>query len=103
MNTKLNSLSERYLTALRAHLEQGQTGRQAGLQLQYNRWSDGFGYMDEPVNSSFGEFVRLKETQQRWYLSDEHLSLSEGILPDEIKNKRWKPMATLQRPMARCP
>ena len=66
--------------------------RQAGLQLQYNRWSDSMGYMDEPVNASFSEFVRQKETQQKWYLTDEHLSLSEGILPDEIKNKRWKPI-----------
>jgi hypothetical protein len=66
--------------------------RQASLQLQYNRWSDGFGYMDEAMNQSFGEFVRAKETQQRWLLSDEHLCLSEGILPDEIKNKRWKPI-----------
>jgi hypothetical protein len=66
--------------------------RQAALQLQFNRWSDSFGFMDEPVNSSFGELVRLKETQQKWYISDEHLSLSEGILPDEIKNKRWKPI-----------
>jgi hypothetical protein len=66
--------------------------RQAALQLQFNRWSDSFGFMDEPVNSSFSEFVRLKETQQKWYISDEHLCLSEGILPDEIKNKRWKPI-----------
>ena len=66
--------------------------RQASLQLQYNRWSDAFGYMDEPANQAFGEFVRLKETQQRWYISDEHLCLSEGILPDEIKSKRWKPI-----------
>ena len=36
--------------------------------------------------------MRLKETQQKWYITDEHLSLSEGILPDEIKNKRWKPI-----------
>lgn len=66
--------------------------RQASLQLQFNRWSDGFGYMDEAVNQSFGEFVRAKETQQRWYLTDEHFCLSEGVLPDEVKNKRWKPI-----------
>src|SRR5262249_15842338 len=27
-----------------------------------------------------------------WYLTDEHLVLSEGILPDDTKNKRWKPI-----------
>jgi Tubulin like len=68
--------------------------RQAALQLQYNRWSDSFGYIEEPVNQSFGEFVKQKETLQRWHITDEHLSLSEGILPDEIKNKRWKPVGT---------
>jgi len=66
--------------------------KQAALQLQFNRWSDAFGYIEEPVNSSFSEFVKAKETQQKWYITDEHLTLSEGILPDEIKNKRWKPI-----------
>jgi len=66
--------------------------RQAALQLQFNHWTDSVGYSEDPVNQSFNEFVRLKETLQRWYLTDEHLTLSEGILPDEIKNKRWKPI-----------
>lgn len=66
--------------------------RQAALQLMFNRWSDDFGYTEEPVNQSFNEYVRLKETQERWYLTDERLQLSEGILPDEMKNKRWKPV-----------
>jgi Tubulin like len=68
--------------------------RQAALQLQYNRWSDSFGYIEEPVNQSFSEFVKQKETLQRWYLTDDHLMLSDGILPDEVKNKRWKPIST---------
>jgi hypothetical protein len=66
--------------------------RQAALQLMFNRWSDDFGYTEEPVNQSFNEYVRLKETQERWHITDEKLQLSEGILPDEMKNKRWKPI-----------
>ncbi|HTC95775.1 MAG TPA: tubulin-like doman-containing protein [Terriglobales bacterium] len=66
--------------------------RQAILQFQFNRWSDAQGYCEDRGNRSFSDFVRLKETQQKWYLTDEHLNLSEGILPDEIRNKRWKPI-----------
>jgi hypothetical protein len=65
-----------------------QFARQAALQLQYNRWSDTAGFLDEATNSSFNELVRQKETVERWRLTDEHLSLSIGILPDEINN-RW--------------
>jgi hypothetical protein len=66
--------------------------RQSTLQLLFNRWSDSFGYVDEPVNQPFAEFVRLNETKQRWHLTDEHFCLSDGILPDEMKSKRWKPI-----------
>ena len=69
-----------------------QLARQAALQLQYNRWSDTVGYLDESVNQSFNEFVRQKETVERWRLTDEHLTLSQGILPDEANNRRWKPI-----------
>jgi hypothetical protein len=69
-----------------------QFARQAALQLQFNRWSDTVGFLDEPTNSSFQEFVRSKELLERWRLTDEHLSLSIGILPDEINNRRWKPI-----------
>lgn len=69
-----------------------QFAREAALQLQYNRWSDTAGFLDEASNSSFNEFVRQKETVERWRLTDEHLSLSIGILPDEINNRRWKPI-----------
>ena len=50
------------------------------------------GYSQEPVQQNFTEAVRLKETQQKWFLTDEHLILSEGILPAEISNKQWKPI-----------
>jgi hypothetical protein len=69
-----------------------QLARQASLQLQYNRWSDTVGFLDEATNSSFNEYVRQKETIERWRLTDEHLTLSIGILPDEVSNRRWKPI-----------
>src|SRR5262249_24609297 len=44
------------------------------------------------VNASYNEFVREKATVERWFLTDERVMLSEGILPDEINNKKWKPI-----------
>ncbi len=69
-----------------------QLARQAALQLQYNRWSETTGFLDESANQSFNEFVRQKDTLERWRLTDEHLTLSVGILPDEANNRRWKPI-----------
>jgi hypothetical protein len=66
--------------------------RQAVLQLRFNNWSDTNGFSDEPRNQDFGEFVRQKETQYRWAISDEHLLLSIGILPEDASNKKWKPI-----------
>lgn len=66
--------------------------RQAVLQLHFNHWSGSLGYSEEPMQQNFNELVRLKETQQKWYLTDEHLTLSEGILPEDTRNKRWKPI-----------
>jgi hypothetical protein len=65
---------------------------QAVRQLLFNRWVEGEGFKDEPVNQSFHEFVREPATLTQWYLTDERLSLSEGILPTEITNKNWKPI-----------
>ena len=48
--------------------------------------------MDEPRNQDFGEFVQQKENLFRWALSDEQLMLSTGILPEDVNNKRWKPI-----------
>jgi hypothetical protein len=76
-------------TEIREHLT-WVLAQQAVLQLHFNHWIGPLGYSQDPVQQSFSEFVRLKETQQRWYLTDEHLMLSEGILPEETKNKRWK-------------
>jgi hypothetical protein len=65
---------------------------QAALQLRYNNWSDSAGFLDESKNQDFHEFVNQKETQFRWALSDDHLTLSTGILPEDAANKKWKPI-----------
>jgi len=64
--------------------------RLAALQLRYNNWSDTVGFADEPKNVDFSEFVRQKETLNKWAMSDEHLTLSIGILPEDVNNKKWK-------------
>jgi hypothetical protein len=64
--------------------------RQAALQLRFNNWTESAGYVEEPTNQSFNAFVTQKETLENWRITDEHLCLSLGILPDEINNKRWK-------------
>ena len=64
--------------------------RQAALQLRFNNWDDTFGFRDEPRNQDFGEFVRDKQTLERWFLTDDHFTLSRGILTEEINNKTWK-------------
>ena len=63
---------------------------QATLQLRFNNWSDSAGYIEEATNQSFNAMVTQKETLENWRLTDEHLCLSLGILPDEIANRRWK-------------
>jgi len=64
--------------------------RQATLQLLYNNWTEGQGFREEAVNQSFHEYVRDEGTLERWCLTDERLTLSEGILPDEINNRNWR-------------
>jgi hypothetical protein len=64
--------------------------RQAALQLRYNHWQDACGFIDEPRKQDFNEFVQQKDTQIRWLLSDDHLTLAQGILPEDANNKRWK-------------
>jgi hypothetical protein len=66
--------------------------RQAALQLRYNNWSDTSGFTDDPKNLDFNEFVKQKETQYKWALTDEHITLSVGILPEDANNKKWKPI-----------
>jgi len=100
--TRIGERSKRFLTfgikrlaipeeEIREYLTYNFT-RQASLQLQFNNWSDSIGFSDESKNVSFGEFVNQKETQMKWLMTDEHICLSMGILPEEISNKRWKPI-----------
>lgn len=66
--------------------------RQASMQLRYNHWSDTNGFNDEPKNVDFHDLVRQREVMQKWSISDDHLILSAGILPEDVSNKRWKPV-----------
>jgi len=66
--------------------------RQAALQLRFNNWDDTFGFRNDARNQDFGEFVRDKQTLERWSLTDDHFTLSRGILAEEINNKSWKPI-----------
>jgi len=65
---------------------------QAALQLRFNNWSEGLGYTDSPRIQSFDTYVRSRDTQNAWRITDGHLTLSEGILQDERENARWKPL-----------
>lgn len=64
--------------------------RQAALQLRYNHWTESSGFVDEAKNQDFHQLVRQREVQERWLLTDEHLTLSLGILADDAANPRWK-------------
>jgi len=64
--------------------------RQSVLQLLFNKWVEGQGYKEEAANQAFEEYVHDKATLEKWYLTDERLSLSEGILKSEINNKKWR-------------
>jgi hypothetical protein len=66
--------------------------RQAALQLQFNNFSESFGYVDQAAPQSFNELVRTPELAQRWLIADDNLTLSSGILADERANKKWKPI-----------
>ena len=66
--------------------------RQAALQLRFNNWDDTFGFRNDARNQDFGEFVRDTQTLERWSLTDEHITLSRGILSEEVSNKSWKPI-----------
>ena len=68
--------------------------RQAALQLAFNNWSDEVGFRDEARNQEFASLVSEKEILQRWRLTDEHLTLSQPVLPMEISSPRWKPINT---------
>jgi hypothetical protein len=64
--------------------------RQAALQLRFNHWQAASGFIEEPRKQDFHEFVQQKETQLRWLMSDDHLTLALGILSEDAANKKWK-------------
>jgi hypothetical protein len=67
--------------------------RQAAAQLVHNNWSDEFGYLEESRPGDFGEQVRDKARLGRWKLTEDHLTLNLGILPEEIERKGRVPFA----------
>lgn len=67
-----------------------QFAEKAVNQAVFNNWADGLGYSDEVRPADFGAEVRKPDTTQKWLLSDDHLALSVGVLPDDAANTRWK-------------
>lgn len=63
---------------------------QGCLQLLYNNWREGFGFVDEPRSSEFRELVEKPEYLEKWRCSDEHLTLSRGVLEADATNANWK-------------
>lgn len=66
---------------------------QSARQFMYNNWIEGQGYSNEARPRSHHEEVTSPDAQNRWSITDEHLTLSLGILPDDVKNSRWKQIA----------
>jgi|CZKV01.1.fsa_nt_gi hypothetical protein len=64
--------------------------RQAALQLSFNNWSDGRGFTDEPLNCDFSSYVRTEANLARWKMSDDHITLSTPILPNDESGREWK-------------
>jgi hypothetical protein len=48
------------------------------------------GYSDEARPADHGAEVRKPDSLQKWLLTDDHLTLSVGVLPDDVGNTRWK-------------
>lgn len=71
-----------------------QFARQASLQLRYNNWDDIIGYREDAKNVDYREHIRDKKTLESLFLSDDHITLSRGILTEEINNLKWKPLVT---------
>ena len=67
--------------------------KQAALQLRFNNWVDVSGFVDEPKNSSFNEYVRRDDKLQGWHLTLKHITLSEFVLKDDSSQK-WKTFET---------
>ncbi len=57
----------------------------------FNNWTESLGFHDEPKNAPFTQEVNTKEVKERWAITDEHLTLSRGILIEEVNSKTWLP------------
>lgn len=64
--------------------------QRAVYQSVFNNWVDGLGYSDEARPADYGAEVRKSDSLQKWLLTDDHLMLSIGVLPDDAANTRWK-------------
>jgi hypothetical protein len=68
--------------------------RQSILQLRYNNWQETLGFVDDARNVDVASQVRQADVLVRWGMSDEHLTLSLPILPNDDPTKRWKTLTT---------
>lgn len=64
--------------------------QQATRQLMFNNWQDGVGFAEEVRPQDFHSVVRQPDFLNRWLISDDHLTLSIRILPDDDAQSRWK-------------
>lgn len=64
--------------------------QQAVLQLKYNNWQPSAGFLDEVKNQNFAAVVQDQALMNRWLLTDAHITLEVGILPDDVGNKLWQ-------------
>jgi hypothetical protein len=67
---------------------------QAALQMLYNHWpaETATAFVDEKKNTSFKLDVQKQEKLVGWKLSDDHITLTKGILATEVNNPRWRPI-----------
>jgi hypothetical protein len=67
---------------------------QSALQMLYNNWpaETSSAFVDEKRKISFKQDVQQQDKLSVWKLSDTHVTLSKGILSNEIDNRRWRPI-----------
>lgn len=62
------------------------------MQIQYNNWTDEFGFDASKVQINHRQRVEDDELLERWRLTDDHLTYILPILDDDIERaKRWRP------------
>ncbi|WP_111631516.1 tubulin-like doman-containing protein [Larkinella arboricola] len=63
---------------------------QATQHLLYNNWNDDTGWDNKPKNIDYTSYVQKKENLEAWFLSNDHITYSKGILEGDRTNKNWK-------------